>query len=106
MGLAELREAVAAPLDIYVEVPDGFGGYIRTYEVPEMIRVATPVYIKIGLRNAPDIYPYGEQLRLTAQNMSRERIHRARLVADTIARYYPQGVMSRTGARDLGIPVA
>jgi hypothetical protein len=103
--LAGLRAAVAAPLDIYVEVPDGFGGYIRTYEVPEMIRVAAPVYVKIGLRNAPDIYPYGEQLRATAMAMSRERLHRARLVADTIQRYYPEAVMSRPGAPDLGIPV-
>lgn len=103
--LSGLRSAVAAPLDIYVEVPDGFGGYIRTFEVPEMIRVAAPVYVKIGLRNAPDIYPYGDHIRLTALNMSRERIHRARLVADTIARYYPGAVMSRPGAADLGIPV-
>ena len=102
--LAGLRGTVSAPLDIYVEVPDGFGGYIRTYEVPEMIRVAAPVYVKIGLRNAPDIYPYGEQLRLTALAMSRERIHRARLVADTIARHYPEAVMSKPGAADLGIP--
>jgi hypothetical protein len=102
--LAGLRETVSAPLDIYVEVPDGFGGYIRTYEVPEMIRAASPVYVKIGLRNAPDIYPYGEQLRMTALAMSRERIHRARLVADTIARHYPEAVMSKPGAADLGIP--
>jgi Collagenase and related proteases len=102
--LAGLRETVSVPLDIYVEVPDGFGGYIRTYEVPEMIRTASPVYVKIGLRNAPDIYPYGEQLRLTALAMSRERIHRARIVADTIARYYPEAVMSQPGAADLGIP--
>src|SRR6185295_3935355 len=58
--LSTMRGAVSAPLDIYVEVPDGFGGYLRTYEVPEMIRVASPVYVKMGLRNAPDIYPYGE----------------------------------------------
>lgn len=102
--LAGLRDAVSAPLDIYVEVPDGFGGYIRTYEVPEMIRVASPVYVKIGLRNAPDIYPYGEQLRLTALAMSRERIHRAKMVADTIARHYPEALMSQPGAADLGIP--
>lgn len=104
--LAGLRAAVSAPLDIYVEVPDGFGGYIRTYEVPEMIRVAAPVYVKIGLRNAPDIYPYGEHIRATALAMSRERLHRARLVADTIQRYYPEAVMSRPGAQDLGIPVS
>lgn len=102
--LSGMRGAVSAPLDIYVEVPDGFGGYIRTYEVPEMIRVASPVYVKMGLRNAPDIYPYGEQLKAVALNMSRERVHRARLVLDTIQRYYPEAVMSKPGAAGLGVP--
>ncbi|MFN3485005.1 MAG: U32 family peptidase, partial [Planctomycetota bacterium] len=37
--LAGLRAAVRVPLDIYIEVPDGFGGYVRTYEAPEMVRV-------------------------------------------------------------------
>jgi hypothetical protein len=102
--LSTMRGAIAAPLDIYVEVPDGFGGYIRTFEVPEMIRVASPVYVKMGLRNAPDIYPYGEQLKTVAMAMSRERVHRARLVLDAIQRYYPQAVMSRAGAQGLGVP--
>jgi len=30
---------------------------VRLYEIPEIIRVAAPVYIKFGLRNAPNIYP-------------------------------------------------
>jgi len=102
--IAAIRSVVDVPLDIYVEVPDGFGGYIRTYEVPEMIRVASPVYVKLGLRNAPDIYPYGEQLKAVALNMSRERVHRARLVLDTIQRYYPEAVMSKPGAAGLGVP--
>jgi hypothetical protein len=102
--LSTMRGAVAAPLDIYVEVPDGFGGYIRTFEVPEMIRVASPIYVKMGLRNAPDIYPYGEQLRGVALAMSRERVHRARLVHDAIQRYAPEAIMSRAGAQGLGIP--
>lgn len=102
--LAELRAAVAAPLDVYVEVPDNFGGYIRTYEVPEMIRVAAPLYVKMGLRNAPDIYPVGEQLRAVSLAMTRERLHRARLVLDTLQRYTPEAVASKPGAAGLGIP--
>lgn len=102
--LSTMRGAVSAPLDVYVEVPDGFGGYIRTFEVPEMIRVASPVYVKLGLRNAPDIYPYGEQLKTVALAMSRERVHRARLVLDAIRRYYPQALMSEAGAKGLGVP--
>lgn len=102
--LSTMRGAVSSPLDIYVEVPDGFGGYVRTFEVPEMIRVASPVYVKLGLRNAPDIYPYGEQLRTVSLGMSRERVHRARLVLDTIERYYPEAAMSKAGAAGLGVP--
>lgn len=102
--LAELRGAVSAPLDIYVEVPDNFGGYIRTYEVPEMIRVASPMYVKMGLRNAPDIYPCGEQLKAVSVTMTRERLRRARMVMDTILRYAPEAVMSKPGAKDLGVP--
>jgi len=102
--LSTMRGAVAAPLDVYVEVPDGFGGYIRTFEVPEMIRVASPVYVKLGLRNAPDIYPYGEQLRTVALAMSRERVHRARLVLDAVQRYAPESVLSKSGAAGLGVP--
>lgn len=102
--LAELRSAVSLPLDIYVEVPDGFGGYIRYYEVPEMIRVAAPLYVKLGLRNAPDIYPSGQHLQSVAVTMSRERVRRARMVVDLIERYYPEAVASKKAAAGLAIP--
>lgn len=102
--LAELRQAVSVPLDVYVEVPDTFGGYIRYYEVPELIRVASPVYVKMGLRNAPDIYPSGKQVEAVGTAMARERIHRARIVADMVRRYAPEAVMSPPGAAGLAVP--
>lgn len=102
--LAGIRAAVSAPLDLYVEVPDIFGGYIRTYEVPEMIRVASPVYVKLGLRNAPDIYPAGQHLQAAAVAMSRERVRRARIVMEHLRRYAPGAVMSPPGAAGLAIP--
>ena len=55
--LAAARAAVDLPIDFYVEVPDGFGGFIRHYEIGEIVRVAAPVYLKFGLRNAPDRLP-------------------------------------------------
>ena len=36
--LAEIRAACTAPLDVYVEAPDDQGGFVRHYEVPELIR--------------------------------------------------------------------
>ncbi len=102
--LAGLRTATGVPLDVYVEVPDNFGGYVRTYEVPELIRVASPVYVKMGLRNAPDLYPAGQQIQAAAVAMSRERLRRARIVMEHIRRYAPGAVSSEPGAAGLAVP--
>ena len=72
--------ACAAPLDVYVEVPDDQGGFVRFYDVPEIVRLAAPVYVKLGLRNAPNIYPSGLHLEDLAVKLGRERVRRAELV--------------------------
>jgi hypothetical protein len=46
--LAGLRQAIDIPIDIHTENPASTGGFIRHYEVPEMIRVAAPIYLKTG----------------------------------------------------------
>ena len=70
-----------------------------------MIRVAAPIYVKLGLRNSPGIYPSGLHLEDMAIKLGRERVRRAELVLDLIQRYTPDAVMSQPGAADLGIPV-
>ena len=85
--LASIRAAIDVPIDLYVEAPDNIGGFIRYYEVPAMIRAAAPLYVKLGLRNAPDIYPSGSHIESTAVGLSKERVRRARLVLDMIERY-------------------
>lgn len=102
--IAAIRQAVSLPLDIYVEAPDDLGGFIRHYEIPELIRVASPAYIKFGLRNAPNIYPSGTHIEATAIALARERVRRARLGVEMIRRYAPDLVASQTGAAGLGIP--
>lgn len=102
--LAAMRAAVDIPLDIYVEVPDNFGGFIRHYEIAEMVRVAAPVYVKFGLRNAPDVYPSGTHLEETVIGLSRERVRRAEIGLDHLRRYYPDAIMSELGGAGLGIP--
>jgi hypothetical protein len=82
------------PLDIYVESPDDFGGFIRYYEIPQLIRVAAPVYVKLGLRNSPNIYPTGAHLENVAIQMGRERVHRAAVAMDMIRRFYPEAISS------------
>ena len=85
--LAAIRAAIDAPIDFYVEAPDNIGGFIRHYETPELIRVGAPLYVKLGLRNSPDIYPCGTHLEATAIALSRERVRRAEMVLNVIRRY-------------------
>jgi hypothetical protein len=87
--LAEVRAATTAPIDMYVEVPDDQGGHVRMYEVAEVVRVAAPVYLKMGLRNAPNIYPTGAHLASLASDLGRERVRRAELVLRLLAELAP-----------------
>jgi hypothetical protein len=105
-ALAEIRAACSAPLDIYVEVPDDQGGFVRFYEVPELIRAAAPVYIKLGLRNAPNIYPAGLHLEQTAVKLGQERVRRAELVLRLLTERSPDLVEGRGESRpgDLAVP--
>lgn len=40
--LTEIRRVSAAPMDMYIEAPDDLGGYVRMYEVAELIRRGAP----------------------------------------------------------------
>lgn len=104
--LGELRAACSAPLDVYVEAPDDQGGFVRFYEVPELIRAAAPMYVKLGLRNAPGIYPSGLHLEELAVTLARERVRRAELVLRLLRERAPELVEGRGADRpaDLGIP--
>jgi hypothetical protein len=41
--LAALRQVIAIPIDLYIEGPDGLGGFTRYYELPEIIRIGAPL---------------------------------------------------------------
>jgi Peptidase family U32 len=102
--IAAIRAVVDLPIDFYVEAPDNLGGFVRLYEVPEIVRVAAPVYVKFGLRNAPDVYPSGSHLEATVVALSRERVRRARLGLELLEREYPEAVSSELGAAGLALP--
>jgi hypothetical protein len=102
--LHEIRQVVDVPFDIYVETPDTLGGFIRYYEIPEMIRVLSPVYLKMGMRNHQDIYPAGKHLEQLNISLATERVRRLQLSRSMIQRYYPEAIESEVRADDLGIP--
>jgi hypothetical protein len=103
--IAAIRAAVDVPLDLYVEAPDNIGGFVRLHEIPELIRITAPVYVKFGLRNAPDVYPAGTHIEATTVALSRERVRRARLGLELLARSGYEPTMSELGAPGLAVPV-
>jgi hypothetical protein len=102
--IEELRSAGSAAIDFYIEAPDTIGGFVRMYDIAEVIRVAAPVYVKFGLRNAPDIYPSGAHLDAQVRSSAVERVRRARLGLDMLARYPTVAStdmeMSKVGSRE------
>jgi hypothetical protein len=87
-------------------VPDDQGGFVRFYEVPDIIRAAAPVYVKLGVRNAPNIYPTGAHLVDVACKLGRERVRRAELCLGIVKELAPELIEDEGGAApvDLGIP--
>jgi hypothetical protein len=92
--IAAIRQAVDAPIDFYVESPDDFGGAVRHYETPALVRVAAPIYLKYGLRNSPPLYPSGQHIEATVVALSRERVRRAALSLAILHRGMPEAMAS------------
>ena len=101
--IGAIRQAVEIPIDMYIEVPDNFGGLVRYYEMPQLISVAAPIYLKSGLRKAPNIYPSGLHIEPTATLMARERVRRAGIALDLLDRFAPEIKLSPLASKDLGI---
>jgi len=105
--LATIRRVTSVPMDIYVESPDDVGGFVRYADIARFIRYAAPVYLKFGVRNAPNIYPSGAQWEETAIRLGRERVRRAGIGWEAIGRLGLKDRMSPIPctAVDLALPV-
>jgi hypothetical protein len=104
--LAELRAACSAPLDMYLESPDDQGGVVRFYEIADIVRAVSPLYLKFGVRNAPNIYPVGRLLAGVAADLGRERVRRASLALRLLEELDPALAKETTSGRasDLAVP--
>jgi hypothetical protein len=95
-AIAAIRAAVDIPLDVYVESADDFGGSVRHYDIPDLARTASPIYLKFTVRNAPNTYPSGRHLDSLVRSLAAERVRRARLGLDLLRRYAPDTIVSET----------
>jgi len=102
--IAEMRAVSMLPIDLYVETPDAMGGVVRSHEAAELINVAAPMYMKFGLRNSRPLYPSGAHLVDEAAANAREKVHRAAVALEWIARSGVSLCQSLPGAAGLGVP--
>lgn len=92
--LSALRQAVSVPIDLHTENPASSGGFIRHYEVPEMIRTTAPVYLKTGGSVAKT---HGWD---TTTAEAKQRAKQVGLVKRVIDQYYKEAVASEKGSID------
>ncbi|ADP77469.1 conserved hypothetical protein [Methanothermus fervidus DSM 2088] len=94
--LASLRQVIDIPIDVHTENPKSSGGFIRHYEVPDMIKFSAPVYLKTGgsvaLTHAWE----------TTKDEAKKRVKQVLLVQSMIERYYPEAKIS--SKKHLAIP--
>lgn len=96
--MATLRQAVKVPLDIHTDNPKSTGGFVRTYEAPEIARIAAPVHLKAG-NSALQSHgiPTSKQ---EGVNMGTQAV----LVSRMVEKYFPEAKQSKRGAKGLAIP--
>jgi len=102
--VAEMRSVSTLPIDLYVETPDAMGGVVRGHEAADLVNVAAPMYVKFGLRNSRLLYPSGLHLTADAAVIAREKVRRAQIALEWIARSELKLTQSGPGAPGLGVP--
>ena len=103
--IAEMRALDATPIDLYMEAPDALGGMVRGHELSEIALVAAPLYAKYGLRNARAVYPAGHQVMSDVVENVREKVRRAAISLEWLARGAEAVTISEAGAKGIGVPV-
>ncbi|WP_409345142.1 U32 family peptidase [Paenibacillus sp. MBLB4367] len=102
--ISSIRQVVDCPLDMYIESADDMGGFVRHYEIPEIVKIAAPVYLKFGLRNAAGVYPSGMHVENAAVSQCREKVRRAYIGVEMLNRYSVDARQTVGKAADLGVP--
>lgn len=92
--IAEIREKVEIPLDIYVETMDASGGTIRIVEMHQLIRAGAPLCVKFGLANAKTLYPAGAHTTDEAVKIAIAKARRAALAKEWLERMAPDLLQS------------
>lgn len=89
--LAALRATVSVPLDVHADNPSSSGGFVRTYEAADMIRICSPMYLKSGNVR---VAAHGS---LTSATDGAQMVEQLAVVLEHVKRYYPEAIQSDYG---------
>lgn len=89
--IAALRAAVKIPLDLHTDNPPASGGFIRTYEAPEIARVGSPCHLKTG-----NSVVAGHGI-ITSAADGKRMAEQASIVVEMVNKYYPELKQSKSG---------
>ncbi len=98
--VAAIRETTSCVLSIFTDTASEAGGFVRTYDAPEFVRVASPVFLKCGSSSQQ------HQGHLPSREELTIRVKQAKQVVSTIARYLPSAKRIDLGEAIKAIPVA
>lgn len=93
--IAALRAAVRIPLDLHTDNPPASGGFIRSYEAPEMARVASPCHLKTG-----NSVVAGHGI-ITSATDGKRMAEQASIVVEMVNKYHPELKQSKVGVSAL-----
>ena len=102
--LAGMRKVIGIPMDVYIIVPDSFGGMFRAYEAAEIARVAAPVYFKYepGESEGAMYKPWiTEDFH---ENHIRQKVKMAAIVQELVLKMNPE--IKYSGARPADLTLA
>ena len=85
-------DTIDIPIDIHTENPKSTGGFIRHYEVPDMIRIASPIYLKTG-GSVAQTHSWD-----STTDDAKKRAKQVSLVKRVIDSYYNDAIQSPKGS--------
>lgn len=97
--VASIRETIDTCIDIHTDTPKSSGGFIRTYEVPDLVKIGSPIFLKSGAISSPT------HAHLPSKEDIKNRVQQAYRVKQTLDKYYPEAIEIKTSDPTIAIPV-
>lgn len=99
--LSSIRKAIDIPLDVYIIVPNSFGGNFRAYETPEIAKVASPCYFKYEPGTSEDDIYMPWIAEDWHENFIKQKVKLASIVLEIMDKHAPEMKTSPKGPADL-----